>query len=129
MFTSTSPLLLFLPIVMRDWRIRYSKSLPSKRAIADPFGSGFHATLDGLAGADLRANNAHASLSEGCWTADITRLSAHKYGSSCRKTIYLVPRCLHHRYPRMQRGIMLSGHLELRTKGSRCPILKLLYIF
>ena len=73
-FTSTSPLLLFRPILIFCWRIVYSRSLPSKRAIAVPLLSRLHATLDGLAGADLRANNAKASLSEGWCIPDIARV-------------------------------------------------------
>ena len=97
MFTSTSPLLLFRPIEIRDCRIMYSKSLPSKRAIATPFGSGLQARLAGLDGADLpvRANKAQASLSEGCCTADITRRLVHQNGEARKKTIHLVPCCLH----------------------------------
>lgn len=98
MFTSTSPLLLFRPTEIRDWRIKYSKSLPSNLAIATPFGSGLHFLLAGLAGADwfLRANNARASLSEGCGNADITRRRwAHQNGSTRKKTIDHIRCCLH----------------------------------
>ena len=63
MLTSTSPLLLLRPMVMRLCRTMYSNSLPSSRAIAAPFDSGFHCILEGLAGADLRASRAQASLS------------------------------------------------------------------
>ena len=64
-FTSTSPLELLRPMVMRVWRIMYSKSLPSNRAMADPFPSGFHDWWTGLAGADfpVKESNAKASFS------------------------------------------------------------------
>lgn len=54
--TSTWPLLLFLPIVIRRWRTIYSNSRPSSLAMGVPLEKG-------LAGADLRARSAHASLS------------------------------------------------------------------
>ncbi len=97
-FTSTSPLLLLRPMVMRVWRIIYSKSLPSNRAIAGFFGSGLHARLDGLAGADLRANNAHASWSEGWCNVDILAKKSNTKMAAWAKAKqgYLVPGCLHH---------------------------------
>ena len=65
MLTSTSPLLLFLPIVMRGLRIVNSKSLPSKRAMAFPFDSGgFHTALEGLAGADFKAKGSGPTVEE-----------------------------------------------------------------
>lgn len=63
MLTSTSPLLLFRPMVMRLWRTMYSNSLPSSLAMGAPLASRFHCILEGLAGADLRASSAQASLS------------------------------------------------------------------
>lgn len=60
--TSTSPRELFLPMVIRFCRTMYSNSRPSRRAIASPVLSGLHCTL-GLAGADLSASRAQASLS------------------------------------------------------------------
>lgn len=89
-FTSTSPLLLFRPILIFCWRIVYSRSLPSKRAIAVPLLSRLHATLDGLAGADLRANNAKASLSEGWCIPDIARSTTPKWQLEKRKTSWPV---------------------------------------
>ena len=79
-FISTSPLLLFRPIVMRVLCISNLKSLPSRRAIALPLGSGAHWILEGLAGAELRDNSAQTSFSDGCWI-DITRSTAHQNGS------------------------------------------------
>lgn len=83
-FTSTSPLLLFRPIVMRVLCISNLKSRPSKRAIEIPPGSGAHWIFDGLAGADLSASNAQTSFSEACCT-DITRSLYHQNGSSKEK--------------------------------------------
>ena len=60
MLTSTSPLLLFRPMVMRCFLIVNSKSLPSSLAIAVPTQSGLHDVLVGLVGADLRASKARA---------------------------------------------------------------------
>lgn len=117
MFTSTSPLLLFRPTEIRDWRIKYSKSLPSNLAIAIPFGSGFHLFLAGLVGADwfLRANNARASLSEGCCNADITRRRwAHQNGSTRKKTIDHVQCCLHTKHS--QHALLTTFS---RDKGQR----------
>ena len=81
MLTSTSPLLLFLPIVMRVLCISNLKSRPSKRAMEIPPGSGAHWIFDGLAGADLSESKAQTSFSEGCCT-DITRSLYHQNGSS-----------------------------------------------
>lgn len=63
MLTSTSPLLLLRPIVMRRCLTMYSNSRASSRAIGAPLDSGFHCIFDGLAGADFSASRAHASLS------------------------------------------------------------------
>lgn len=78
MLTSTSPLLLFRPMVMRGFLIVNSKSLPSNRAIASPCVSELHAALDGLVGADFSANNARAWLFVGCCIPDIARSSTAK---------------------------------------------------
>ena len=60
-FTSTSPLLLFRPMLIRLFRIIYSKSLPSNRAIAWETDSAFHdAAIAGL----LRDKRTRASISE-----------------------------------------------------------------
>lgn len=63
MLTSTSPLLLLRPMVIRLCLTMYSNSRPSSRAMGAPFDSGFHCIFVGLVGADLRARSAQASLS------------------------------------------------------------------
>ena len=117
-FTSTSPLLLLRPITMRFWRIIYSKSLPSKRAIAAPFGSGLHALREGLAGADFRASKAQASLSEGFCNVDIlmfkhTKMAAwakqNKVTSSLAVYILSIP-------------VMLHAHVAVWRSTYRLPI-------
>lgn len=95
MLTSTSPLLLFLPTVMRGFLMVNSKSLPSKRAMASPLVSWVHTALDGLAGAGFKANNASAWLFVGCCSPDISvaftaKMAAH--GEEKQHTLYL---CLH----------------------------------
>lgn len=72
MFTSTSPRELFRPMMIRFCLTIYSNSLPSNLAITVPLLSGLHCTLEGLAGADLRAKRAQASLSWDCECEDIT---------------------------------------------------------
>ena len=75
MFTSTSPCLLLRPIVIRVLRTKNSKSRPSRRAITLPFSfSSTHGILLGLAGADLSARRAQASLSEACRNVAIPML-------------------------------------------------------
>ena len=117
-FTSTSPLLLLRPITMRFWRIIYSKSLPSKRAIAAPFGSGLHARLDGLAGADFRANNAQASLSEGFCNVDMARIAAHQNGCLAKaKQGYPVPAVYIKLLPGMHRASHVASFLPACDRG------------
>lgn len=72
MFTSTSPRELLRPMKILFCRTMYSNSRPSIRAMATPLFSGLHCTLEGLAGADLRARRAHASLS---WDLDCAAIS------------------------------------------------------
>lgn len=64
MFTSTWPRLEFRPIITFFWRIMYSKSRPSSRAMAVGAGSCAHCTFEGDGGADLRERSVQASLSE-----------------------------------------------------------------
>jgi hypothetical protein len=72
--TSTSPLELFRPMVIRFCRTMYSNSRPCSLAIAVP---DFHCILDGLGDVDFRANNAQASLSfDPEWT-DITWIETY----------------------------------------------------
>lgn len=85
--TSTSPLLLLRPMVICFWRTRYSKSRPSRRAIAVPVTSGAHCTFEGLAGADLSARRAQASLSAVLEYWDITSRS----GVTLRDTALCLP--------------------------------------
>ena len=95
MLTSTSPLLLFRPMVMRGFLIVNSKSLPSSRAIAIPTQSGLHDVLVGLVGADLRANKARAWLFVGCCIPDIAKCCTAKDGSSWAGKQHIPDFCLH----------------------------------
>lgn len=118
-FTSTSPLLLFRPMEMRCFLIIYSKSLPSNLAIISPWGSGLHARRAGLAGADFRANNAHASLSEGFCNVDILKKQNRpKWLPSQSKTRLPCPCCLHQR-PSHNATQTAWSHL-LRPLGALC---------
>lgn len=62
-FTSTSPRLLFRPMLILCCRIMYSNSRPSNLAIAAALGSGLQTIFVGLDGADLSDSRAQASLS------------------------------------------------------------------
>ena len=71
-FTSTSPLLLFLPMTIRFCLIINSNSRVSSRAMAWDSMLGAYWMLEGLAGADLSANRAQASLSDALLKFDMT---------------------------------------------------------
>lgn len=115
-FTSTSPLLLFRPIVIFCCLIVYSMSLPSNRAIASPLLSRLHCTLDGLAGADFRANNAKASLFEGWFIPDIAR--AHRSKMAAREKENKLAGVYIELWPRMHRAECLQQRAVVCTNVS-----------
>ena len=63
MFTSTLPRLLFLPIIIRLCRTKYSNSRPSSLAMGVTVLTPDHSCLAGLTAPDFRASKAKASLS------------------------------------------------------------------
>lgn len=63
MFTSTLPRLLFLPIIIRLCRTKYSNSRPSSLAMGVTVLTPDHSCLAGLTAPDFRASRAKASLS------------------------------------------------------------------
>lgn len=110
MFTSTSPLELFRPMVTLFCRTKYSNSRPSRRAIGVPLFSGLHCTFEGLAGADLRAKRAQALLS---WVRECADITYWWNGFQPMK-IAVFTECL----PTIQRNVGGHSHVTIAMQGS-----------